>query len=151
MPMPAIPWPSARRRAKVYESRCVRQTHVDRAYLSLAPRDRGARSVPVANPGAPGRMRQRTDDAAAASAGAARPNHGSVHRRGAHGDNASSAPTGARVAFDSALGFFGRVRSAASEPATFLLDEFQELRTFESFPGLRRVQHDFIAGLSSSP
>ncbi len=66
-------------------------------------------------------------------------------------DTSSSAPTGARAAFDSALGFFGRVRSAASEPATFLLDEFQELRTFESFPGLRRVQHDFIDGLSSSP
>ena len=30
----------------------------------------------------------------------------------------------------------------ASEPATFLLDEFLELRTFESFPGLRRVLHD---------
>ena len=41
-------------------------------------------------------------------------------------------------------------RSAASEPATFLLDEFLELRTFESFPGLRRVQHDFVEGLSSS-
>jgi len=66
-------------------------------------------------------------------------------------DTSSSAPTGARAAFDSALGFFGRVRSAASEPATFLLDEFLELRTFESFPGLRRVQHDFIDGLSSSP
>ncbi len=65
-------------------------------------------------------------------------------------DTSSSAPTGARAAFDSALGFFARVRSAASEPATFLLDEFLELRTFESFPGLRRVQHDFIDGLSAS-
>src|SRR4029077_2840606 len=45
----------------------------------------------------------------------------------------SSSPTGTRAAFESALGFFARVRSAASEPATFLLDEFQELRTFESF------------------
>jgi hypothetical protein len=42
------------------------------------------------------------------------------------------------------------VRTAASEPATFLLDEFLEFRTFESFPGLRKVQHDFIDGLSSS-
>ena len=31
------------------------------------------------------------------------------------------------------LAFFTRSRSAASEPATFLLDEFLELRTFESF------------------
>src|SRR6185295_12312342 len=33
---------------------------------------------------------------------------------------------------------------------TFLLDEFLELRTFESFPGLRRVLHDFVAGLAAS-
>ncbi len=65
-------------------------------------------------------------------------------------DRSASTPTGARAAFDTALGFFGRARSAASEPATFLLDEFLELRTFESFPGLRRVQHDFVEGLSSS-
>src|SRR6476660_8879115 len=65
-------------------------------------------------------------------------------------DASASAPTGARAAFDAALGFFGRVRSAASEPATFLLDEFLELRTFESFPGLRRLQHDFVEGLSAS-
>ena len=38
----------------------------------------------------------------------------------------------------------------ASEPATFLLDEFLELRTFESFPGLRRVLHDCIDGLAAS-
>jgi hypothetical protein len=64
-------------------------------------------------------------------------------------DGSSTAP-GARAAFDSALAFFARVRSSASEPATFLLDEFLELRTFESFPGLRRVQHDFVDGLSTS-
>ena len=58
--------------------------------------------------------------------------------------------TGARAAFDATLAFFGRARTAASEPATFLLDEFLELRTFESFPGLRRVQHDCVDGLSSS-
>src|SRR5262249_52633160 len=39
---------------------------------------------------------------------------------------------------------------AASEPATFFLDEFLELRTFESFPGLRRVLHDCIDGLAAS-
>src|SRR5439155_2524254 len=50
-------------------------------------------------------------------------------------NGSSAAPAGARAAFDAALAFFGHARSAASEPATFLLDEFLELRTFESFPG----------------
>jgi hypothetical protein len=57
---------------------------------------------------------------------------------------------GARAAFDATLNFFARSRTSASEPATFLLDEFLELRTFESFPGLRRVLHDAIDGLSAS-
>jgi hypothetical protein len=65
------------------------------------------------------------------------------------GDSAG-APGGARAAFDTTLGFFGRARTAASEPATFFLDEFLELRTFESFPGLRRVLHDCIEGLATS-
>src|SRR5439155_8585126 len=47
-------------------------------------------------------------------------------------------PRGTRAAFDGALDFFGRARGSAGEPLTFLLDEFLELRTFESFPGLRR-------------
>ena len=51
---------------------------------------------------------------------------------------------------DATLGFFSGARTSASEPATFLLDEFLELRTFESFPGLRRVLHDGIDGLASS-
>src|SRR3954454_10940932 len=57
---------------------------------------------------------------------------------------------GARAAFDATLAFFGKARTPASEPATFLLDEFLELRTFESFPGLRRVLHDCIDGLTAS-
>src|SRR5262249_56178043 len=57
---------------------------------------------------------------------------------------------GARVAFDATLEFFSRARTSASEPATFLLDEFLELRTFESFPGLRRVLYDVVDGLSAS-
>src|ERR1700694_4845087 len=51
---------------------------------------------------------------------------------------------GARAAFDTALDFFNRARTSGGEPVTFLLDEFLELRTFESFPGLRRVMYDFI-------
>jgi len=57
---------------------------------------------------------------------------------------------GARAAFDATLSFFSRARTSASEPATFLLDEFLELRTFESFPGLRRVLHDCVDGLAAS-
>ena len=60
------------------------------------------------------------------------------------------APPGARAAFDATLAFFARARTAAGEPATFLLDEFLELRTFESFPGLRRVLHEFVDSLASS-
>jgi hypothetical protein len=59
-------------------------------------------------------------------------------------------PVGTRAAFDAVMAFFGRARAGGSEPATFLLDEFLELRTFESFPGLRRVLHDFVEGVSAS-
>src|SRR5436309_8356960 len=63
----------------------------------------------------------------------------------------SSTPAAAtRAAFDSTPAFLVQARTAASEPATFLLDEFLELRTFESFPGLRRVLHDCLDGLSAS-
>src|SRR4051794_14991484 len=64
--------------------------------------------------------------------------------------DAAAAAGSARAAFDTALAFFGRARTPASEPATFFLDEFLELRTFESFPGLRRVLHDCIDGLTAS-
>src|SRR5216683_732590 len=65
-------------------------------------------------------------------------------------DTSTTGPLGARAAFDATLAFFGRARTAASEPATFFLDEFLELRTFESFPGLRRVLHDCVDGLATS-
>ena len=65
-------------------------------------------------------------------------------------DTSTGGPAGARAAFDATLEFLGRARTAGGEPATFLLDEFLELRTFESFPGLRQVLHDGIDGLSAS-
>src|SRR4030095_1469462 len=46
---------------------------------------------------------------------------------------------GARAAFDAPLAFLGGAHAPSDTPATFLLDEFLELRTFESFPGLRSV------------
>jgi len=60
------------------------------------------------------------------------------------------APGGARAAFDATLNFLCRARTGSGEPVTVLLDEFLEMRTFESFPGLRRVLHDLIDGLSAS-
>jgi hypothetical protein len=57
---------------------------------------------------------------------------------------------GTRAAFDATLAFLTSARAAGSESATFLLDEFLELRTFESFPGLRRVLHDFADGIAAS-
>ena len=59
-------------------------------------------------------------------------------------------PLGARPAFDAALAFFTKTRAAGNDPVTFLLDEFLELRTFESFPGLRRVLFDFADGIVES-
>ena len=56
---------------------------------------------------------------------------------------------GARAAFDATLSYFGKARAGSGEPATFLLDEFLELRTFESFPGLRRVLYELVDWLSA--
>jgi hypothetical protein len=63
---------------------------------------------------------------------------------------ALGSPTGARAAFDATLEFLVQAKAPGGEPAVFLLDEFLELRTFESFPGLRRVLHDFIGALAAS-
>jgi len=57
---------------------------------------------------------------------------------------------GAREAFDAWLAFLETARAPGSAPATFLLDEFLELRTFESFPGLRAVLRDLVGMLASS-
>ena len=62
----------------------------------------------------------------------------------------SSAPANARAAFDATLEFLTRAKNGAGEPVTILLDEFLELRTFESFPGLRRVLYELVDGLSVS-
>jgi hypothetical protein len=59
-------------------------------------------------------------------------------------------PSGTRAAFDATLDYFTRARTSGGQPVTFFLDEFLELRTFESFPGLRRVLNDFIDCISLS-
>jgi hypothetical protein len=62
----------------------------------------------------------------------------------------AGADPGAREAFDAALAFLDTARAPGTAPATFLLDEFLELRTFESFPGLRTVLRDLIGALAAS-
>jgi hypothetical protein len=61
------------------------------------------------------------------------------------------APATAREAFDGLLAFFTTARAPGGAPCTFLLDEVLELRTFESFPGLRHVVRDLIDALAASP
>jgi hypothetical protein len=61
-------------------------------------------------------------------------------------------PATAREAFDATLAFLDQTRSGGgNEPATFLLDEVLELRTFESFPGLRATQRELLTSLAASP
>jgi len=57
----------------------------------------------------------------------------------------------AREAFEGVLTFFNTARAPGGAPCTFLLDEVLELRTFESFPGLRHVVRDLIEALALSP
>ncbi len=58
---------------------------------------------------------------------------------------------GPRQAFDAVLAFLAGARGTEHGPATFLLDEVLEFRTFESFPGLRRALPELLAVVASSP
>lgn len=55
-----------------------------------------------------------------------------------------------RDSFAAALAYLADTRGSTGGPVTFLLDEFLELRTFESFPGLRSVLRDLLAALDAS-
>ena len=55
-----------------------------------------------------------------------------------------------RESFAAALAFLANARGSTAGPVTFLLDEFLELRTFESFPGLRTVLRDLVSTLGAS-
>lgn len=57
--------------------------------------------------------------------------------------------TSARNAFERTLGLLTGTISS-NLPATFLLDEALELRTFESFPGLRHVLRELLQALAES-
>ncbi len=53
-------------------------------------------------------------------------------------------------AFERVLAFLTSARTSRGEPALFLLDEVLELRTFESFPGLRGVTRRAVDALAAS-
>jgi hypothetical protein len=60
-------------------------------------------------------------------------------------------PASARDAFDALLAFLDQSRIGGGlQPATFLLDEVLDLRTFESFPGLRTALRELLKTLASS-
>ena len=56
-----------------------------------------------------------------------------------------------RAGFDAVLVFLAGAQTADGLPATFLLDEAFELRTFESFPGLRDTIPELLAAVADSP
>jgi hypothetical protein len=60
-------------------------------------------------------------------------------------------PATAREAFETLCAFFTGARQSDGGPCTFLLDEVLDLRTFESFPGLRHVLREFLESLAASP
>ena len=60
-------------------------------------------------------------------------------------------PASPREAFDAMLAFLDQSRTGGgNDPATLLLDEVLELRTFESFPGLRTALRELLKMLATS-
>ena len=62
----------------------------------------------------------------------------------------SGGEPGARAAFDNLLTFLKRSRAQDGRASTFLIDELLELKTFESFPGLRGVMREFLDTVARS-
>ena len=166
-PTPATLKRWLRPRAEAFECPCERNAHADSPLHADSPHRRRARRVAVPHSRARRRVRQRAHDGAAPAARPHRPHARPARRRRAHGDHARAVsaggdrriavPGGRRRCADDAprrvrsarSASSTRTRAGGSEPATFLLDEFLELRTFESFPGLRRVLHDLVDGLGT--
>lgn len=63
----------------------------------------------------------------------------------------TAVPANAKAAFDGLTHYFSTATADSQGPVTFLIDEIQDVRTFESFPGLRHVQRDIVSRLASSP
>ena len=57
----------------------------------------------------------------------------------------------AKSAFARLLRFLDQAQSSDGHVPVFLIDELLELRAFESFPGLRRIQREVIEALETSP
>ena len=55
-----------------------------------------------------------------------------------------------RAAFERLLTFFDDAVAADGGPVTFLIDEVLDVRTFESFPGLRHVQRELVGRFATS-
>ena len=66
-------------------------------------------------------------------------------------DGGAPTPGEPRAAFDRLCHLFTRARGAGGGPVTFLIDEMLEIRTFESFPGLRNAFAMFRRSLCDSP
>lgn len=60
-------------------------------------------------------------------------------------------PRAARAAFDRVCAFLALARTADGNNVTFLLDEALEIRTLQSFPGLRGALREFWSALCDSP
>jgi hypothetical protein len=63
-------------------------------------------------------------------------------------DASSASP---RAAFEGLLRYLGGASVSQPSAVTFLIDEFLDVRTFESFPGLRHVQRELVDHLAKSP
>ena len=69
-------------------------------------------------------------------------------------NNSSSHPTGRqtpRASFSALLEFINYNHRTNGTPPTFLIDEVLDIRTLESFPGLRGVMREFFESLATSP
>lgn len=65
------------------------------------------------------------------------------------GDVPLATPT-PRAAFEATVAFLTGARARDGSPATFLIDEVLEFRTFENFPGLRHIMRDLLAAVVTS-
>jgi hypothetical protein len=65
------------------------------------------------------------------------------------GDVPLATPT-PHAAFEATVAFLTGARAADGGPATFLIDEVLEFRTFENFPGLRHIMRDLLGAIVTS-
>jgi hypothetical protein len=67
------------------------------------------------------------------------------------GSSAEPALDSPRAAFNALVSALDETSTADGGPVTFLIDEALDVRTFESFPGLRHVQREMVERLAASP